>query len=178
MVKSETITLAGGCFWCLDAVFRRVTGVNTVSSGFSGGHVKHPKYEQIHAQDTGHAEAVQIVFQPNKISLEVILQIFWTAHDPSKKNQDGANIGPQYRSEIFYHSYEQKQTAETVLNEFARPLWNGRVSTKITKLTNFYPAEDYHQDYYNKNQRAGYCQVIINPKISKVKENFAKYFKT
>lgn len=171
----ETATLAGGCFWCLDAIFRRTKGVNSVSSGFSGGHVENPTYEQSHTIDTGHAEAVQITFDPSTISYETILQIFWTTHDPTTLNRDGANVGPEYRSEVFYHSDEQKATAESVLQEYAQKLWDNPIVTKITEYTNFYPAEDYHQDYYNKNESAGYCQVIINPKLTKFQEKFTDY---
>ena len=172
---SETATLAGGCFWCLDAIFRQCKGVDSVASGFSGGHVENPSYEQSHTMDTGHAEAVQITFNPEIISYETILQIFWTTHDPTTLNRDGANVGPEYRSEIFYHDETQKNTADKVLHNFAEQLWEKPIVTKISKFKNFYPAEDYHQDYFNKNQSAGYCQVIINPKLAKFQEKFADY---
>lgn len=172
---SETATLAGGCFWCLDAIFRRTKGVNSVVSGFSGGHVKNPSYMQTHSEDTGHVESVQITFDPEIISYETILKIFWTTHNPTTLNQDGANIGPEYRSEVFYHSEQQHEIARKVLHDFAGKLWDKPIVTKITKFTNFYPAEDYHQDYYNKNSQAGYCQVIINPKLAKFQEKFSDY---
>lgn len=177
MSKNDIATLASGCFWCLDAIFRQTKGVNKVTSGFSGGHVENPSYMQTHQQDTGHAEAVQVEFDPNIVPYEVLLQIFWSTHNPTTLNQDGANIGAEYRSEVFYHSIEQKKTAEKVLHDFAQKLWDKPIVTKITKFTNFYPAEDYHQDYYNKNTQAGYCQVIINPKIAKFQSKFAKYLR-
>jgi peptide-methionine (S)-S-oxide reductase len=175
MSNLQKATLAGGCFWCLDAIFRITKGVKTVNSGYSGGHAKNPTYQQMHDEDTGHAEAVQIVFDPEIISYEVLLQIFWTTHDPTTLNRDGANVGKEYRSEVFYHDETQKQTAENVMNSFAKDLWGKPIVTKITMFTNFYPAEDYHQDYYAQNTRAGYCQVIINPKISKFREKFTEY---
>jgi peptide-methionine (S)-S-oxide reductase len=175
MSKTETATFAGGCFWCLDAVFRMTKGIKTVASGYGGGHVANPTYEQMHEQDTGHAEVVQVTFDPEIISYEVLCQIFWTTHDPTTLNQDGANVGTEYRSEIFYHNDEQKNTAEKVQHEFAEKLWSAPIVTRISKFTNFYPAEDYHQDYYNKNTQAGYCQVIINPKIAKFQQKFAQY---
>ena len=174
-ITTQTATLAGGCFWCLDAIFRRTKGVTNVQSGFSGGHVKNVTYEQSHTMNTGHAEAVQITFDPSIISYEVILQIFWTTHNPTTLNQDGANIGPEYRSEVFYHDDSQKAAAEKVLHEYAEKLWDDTIVTKITAFKNFYPADEYHQDYYSKNQQAGYCQVIINPKLAKFQENFKDY---
>lgn len=171
----ETATLAGGCFWCHDAIFRRTRGVISSTVGFSGGHVPHPTYEQIHAEDTGHAEAVQVVFDPTVISYETLLQVFWATHDPTTPNRDGANIGPEYRSEIFYHDEAQHQTALQVLENFAQNLWDKPIVTQITPFTSFYPADDYHQDYYGKNPQAAYCQVIINPKLSKFQESFSAW---
>lgn len=175
MRSSQVATLAGGCFWCLDAIFRQTKGVKSVQSGFSGGHVENPSYMQTHEEDTGHAEAVQIEFNPDVISYETILRIFWTSHNPTTLNRDGANVGPEYRSEVFYHDETQRKTAENVLRDYAEKLWDDPIVTKITKYKNFYPAEEHHQDYFNKNPQAGYCQVIINPKITKFKEKFKDY---
>ncbi|MDZ7785609.1 MAG: peptide-methionine (S)-S-oxide reductase MsrA [Candidatus Saccharibacteria bacterium] len=175
MRSSQVATLAGGCFWCLDAIFRQTKGVKSVQSGFSGGHVENPSYMQTHDEDTGHAEAVQIEFNPDVISYETILRIFWTSHNPTTLNRDGANVGPEYRSEVFYHDETQRKTAENVLRDYAEKLWDDPIVTKITKYKNFYPAEEHHQDYFNKNPQAGYCQVIINPKITKFKEKFKDY---
>ena len=171
----STATLAGGCFWCHDAIYRRTKGVIYVTAGFAGGIVQNPTYQQVHSEDTGHAEAVQLEFNPNIISFETILQIFWATHDPTTLNQDGANIGPQYRSEIFYHSEDQRHVAEQMLHNYAEQLWDKPVVTKITEFTNFYPADEYHQDYYSKNPQAAYCQVIINPKLTKFQAKFSDW---
>jgi peptide-methionine (S)-S-oxide reductase len=171
----QKATLAGGCFWCLDAIYRRTKGVTLVTSGYAGGHADNPTYQQMHDQNTGHAEAVQIEFEPKIISYETILQIFWTTHNPTTLNQDGANIGTEYRSEIFYHDDIQKHTAEKVKVDFASKLWDDPIVTRISPFTNFFPAEDYHQDFYQKNPNAAYCQVIINPKLAKFSQKFASY---
>lgn len=171
----ETATLAGGCFWCHDAIFRRAKGVTAVTAGYAGGHTDHPTYEQMHHDETGHAEAVQIEYDSKIISYETLLQIFWATHNPTTLNQDGANIGSEYRSEVFYHNESQKQLAEKVKKEFTEKLWDNPVVTKITPYKNFFPAEDYHQDYYNKNPQAAYCQVVINPKLAKFQEKFADW---
>lgn len=168
----EIATLAGGCFWCHDAIFRRTKGVLSSIVGYAGGQVEYPTYDQVHSQETGHAEAVQATFDTNVISYKTLLQIFWATHNPTTPNQDGANIGPEYRSEIFYHNNDQKLIAMETLEKFAQPLWDGKVVTKITEFTTFYPAENYHQDYYNKNPQAAYCQVVINPKLEKFQEKF------
>lgn len=171
----EKATLAGGCFWCLDTIYRQTRGVSSVVSGYSGGHVTNPTYLQMHEEDTGHAEAVQIQFDPDVIPYRTILEIFWASHNPTTLNQDGANVGAEYRSEIFYHNEEQKQVAEKTKTEYAAKLWDNPIVTKITPFSNFYPAEDYHQDYYTKNPQAGYCQVIINPKLEKFRHKFEKW---
>ncbi len=171
----EVATLAGGCFWCHDAIYRRAKGVVTVTSGYSGGNTKNPSYEEVCTGNSGHAECVQIEFDPSTITYEVLLKIFWATHDPTQLNRDGANVGTQYRSEVFYHSDEQYKTAEKVMKEYAEPLWDNEVVTKLSAFSTFYPAEDYHQDYYNKNVSAGYCQVIINPKLSKFSSTFSEW---
>lgn len=169
---STVATLAGGCFWCHDALYRQVKGVTNVTSGYCGGDVENPSYEQVSTGTTGHAECVQIEFDPEVIPYDVLLKIFWATHDPTTPNRDGANVGTQYRSEVFYHNDQQRRTAEQVLSTYAQKLWNGKVVTKISPFTQFYPAEEYHQDYYNKNPLAGYCQVVINPKLAKFQEQF------
>lgn len=173
----ETATLAGGCFWCTEAVFQEIKGVNKVVSGFSGGHLEEPTYEQMHTQDTGHAECVQITFDPNIISYAQLLEVFYYTHNPTTLNQDGANIGPEYRSEIFYHNQKQHKIAEEVQATFAKELWSDPIVTKITKFEKFWPAGEEHQNFYKKHPEQAYCQVIINPKLNKFKAKFAKLVK-
>ncbi len=160
----EHATLAGGCFWCTEAIFKRLKGVNTVVSGYSGGTILNPTYEQVCTGTTGHAEAVSITFDPTVISYDTLLDVFFALHDPTTLNQQGADVGTQYRSAVFYHSDEQKQIAE-------KKLQPGFV-TEIVPYKNFYPAEESHQDYYSKNSYAPYCQVVIDPKINKLLEDY------
>lgn len=158
-------TFAGGCFWCTEAVFQRLKGVLSVTSGYAGGHVGNPTYSQTFSEDTGHAEAVQIRFDPSVISYEKLLDIFWVIHDPTKLNRQGEDIGPNYRSVIFYHNEEQKKLALTS----KAPSF----VTEVVPFTNFYKAEDYHQNYYNKNRDVNpYCLIVINPKIEKLIKEF------
>ena len=173
-MTTDTATFGTGCFWCTEAVFQELKGVQKVTSGYSGGHVKNPTYEEVCAKTTGHAEVVQIVYDPAIISFEELLEVFWKVHDPTTPNQQGADMGPQYRSAIFYHNPVQKQLAEEYKAEldksgaFANP-----IVTEITALKNFYSAENYHQDYYNNNPNNGYCSYVIKPKLDK----FEKVFK-
>lgn len=163
----ETATLAGGCFWCTEAIFKRLKGVHDVISGYSGGTVENPTYEQVCSGSTGHAEAVQIEFDPTIISFEKLLTIFFHLHDPTTLNRQGSDVGTQYRSVIFYHNEEQKGIAEKLKADIT-----GAV-TEIAPFTNFYPAEDYHRDYYAKNSDQPYCQFVIDPKIQKLMKEFA-----
>lgn len=174
-MKHESIVLGGGCFWCLEAVFQRVRGVEQVITGYSGGTTPNPSYEEVCDGNTGHAEVVKIVFDPAAISLETILQIFWTIHNPTTLNQQGADVGTQYRSAIYYKSEAQKKLVEKSLHEDAQPNWQNKIVTEIKKLDTFYPAEDYHQNYFNNHPEAAYCQIVINPKIAKLKQKFAQY---
>jgi peptide-methionine (S)-S-oxide reductase len=176
--KLETATLGAGCFWCSEAVFQRIKGVESVVSGFSGGHVKNPSYEMVATGLTGHAEVVQITFDPEVISYEELLDIFWKSHDPTTLNKQGIDKGPQYRSVIFYHDKEQKEEAERSKIKAAR---SGRTSrkivTEIAPFKEFYPAEDYHQNYFNNHPEIEYCQSVIVPKVNKVKKNFKDMLK-
>jgi peptide-methionine (S)-S-oxide reductase len=171
--KRETATLAGGCFWCLDAVFEELKGVDKVVSGFSGGTTVNPSYEQVCTGTTNHAEAVQITYDPAVISYHDLLEIFFTVHDPTTLNRQGADVGTQYRSAIFTHSPEQKAIAEKTIAELnAKKLWDRPIVTKVEPFTAFYAAEDYHQGYFDKNPDAGYCQLVIAPKVAKFRKHF------
>jgi peptide-methionine (S)-S-oxide reductase len=174
---TEQAILGGGCFWCIEAMFKQLKGVNSVVSGYAGGHSAQPSYEQMHQQDSGHAEVIQITFDPQVISYRELLEIFFSAHDPTTPNRQGNDVGPEYRSVIFYHDENQKKIAEDVLATFARKLWDKPIVTEITPLDRFWPAEDYHQNFYAKNPTAGYCQVIINPKLTKFRQKFASKLK-
>lgn len=166
---AETATLGGGCFWCIEAAYRQIDGVISATSGYSGGKVKNPTYEQVCDKATGHAEVVQVVFDPKKISYERILAWFWDLHDPTTLNRQGQDEGPQYRSVIFYHSEAQRKTAEASKAAIGKILKNP-VVTEITKATDFYPAENYHQNYYFENKtKNGYCRYVIEPKLKKLK---------
>lgn len=171
-------TLGGGCFWCTEAVFQKVRGVEKVSSGYSGGTVPgRPTYREICSGLTGHAEVVRIVFDPEQISYRELLTIFMATHDPTALNRQGADVGTQYRSVIFYHNPGQKKIAEDVIREIA-PYYSQPVVTQVSPLTNYFEAEDYHQNYYNSNSSQGYCQYVINPKLQKLREKFASKLKT
>ena len=169
----ETATLAGGCFWCLEAVFKELSVVERVVSGYSGGTGPNPSYEQVCSGRTGHAEAVQITFDPRVISYREILDVFFSIHDPTTLNQQGADIGTQYRSAIFYHSDEQKTIAEQVIRELeSKKVWKDSIVTAIVPFDKFYAAEEYHQDYYQHNSAQPYCRIVINPKLSKLRSHY------
>jgi peptide-methionine (S)-S-oxide reductase len=165
--KLQTATFGGGCFWCAEAVFQRIPGVKSVRSGFAGGTTVNPSYKDVCNGDTGHAEVIQIQFDPSVISYDKLLEIFWEAHDPTTLNRQGHDVGTQYRSIILYSDEAQKQAAEKSKAE-AQPHFSSPIVTQIVPLTKFYSAEDYHQDYYNQHQDQGYCQVVIGPKLRKL----------
>ncbi len=170
----ETATFGSGCFWCTEAIFERVNGVVSVVSGYSGGTVANPSYEQVCTGKTGHAECTQIKFDPAVISYDELLEIFWKMHDPTTLNRQGNDVGTQYRSVIFYHNDDQKQKAEFYKNKLTEEkIWDKPIVTEITKFEKFYPAEDYHQEYYDNNPNQGYCAYVITPKV----EKFEKIFK-
>jgi peptide-methionine (S)-S-oxide reductase len=175
-ISTQSIVLAGGCFWCLDAAYRMVEGVASVVSGYAGGSWPDPTYERVSTGTTGHAEVVKVEFDPKVISLDDVLDIFWALHDPTTKNRQGNDVGTQYRSMILYVGKEQKELAEASLANVAK-LWPNPIVTEVKPLDHFYPAEEYHQDYYRKNPDQGYCQVIINPKLAKLREKFASRLK-
>lgn len=177
--KVEKITLGGGCFWCTEAVYQTLKGVISVESGYSGGFVKNPTYEQVSSGNSGHAEVVQIKFDTNKISLEKILDVFWKVHDPTTLNQQGNDIGTQYRSVIFYTNKKQKEISEkSKLKAYKSQLWGkAPVVTEITAFTTFYKAEEYHRNYYLNNPDKSYCVYVIDPKIQKVKKEFRNLLK-
>lgn len=171
--EKEAATLGGGCFWCLEAVFEQVKGVDRVVSGYAGGHVPNPTYMQVCGKKTGHAEVVQVTFDPNMVSYREMLEIFFSIHDPTTPDRQGADVGPQYRSIILYHSPEQKEIAEAVIAEIEREhLWSNPVVTEVRPLEAFYPAEPEHQGFYRSNPYQGYCQVVISPKVAKFRAKF------
>jgi peptide-methionine (S)-S-oxide reductase len=172
----ELATLGGGCFWCLEAVFKDLRGVESVVSGYAGGEVENPSYEQVCGGGTGHAEVVQIAFDPNEISFRDLLDVFFTIHDPTTRDRQGADVGPQYRSIILYHGLEQKAAAGQAIADLeAKGVWHAPIVTEIVPLETFYPGEDYHQDYYEQNPRQRYCQIVIAPKVAKFrKEHLAR----
>lgn len=174
--KHETITLGAGCFWCTEAVFQRVQGVISVESGYSGGNISNPTYREVTSGLTGHAEVVQVVFDPDIIPLKSILEIFWRTHDPTTLNRQGADVGTQYRSAIFYHNDHQKNTAERLKNELNNAhIWDGPIVTEITSFDAFYKAEDYHQNYFRNNPNQPYCQFVIVPKLEKFEKLFRSF---
>ncbi len=173
MHDKEIVTLGGGCFWCLEAIFDELEGVEQVESGYSGGYVDNPTYKQVCAGTTGHAEVIQVTFNPKIISLKEILEVFFTIHDPTTPNRQGADVGTQYRSVIFYRSNEQKAAAEQMIQKIQRAkLWNALIVTEIVPFKDFYKAEDYHQEYYTLNPEQAYCRIVIDPKIRKFREHF------
>lgn len=179
MTQTEIATLGGGCFWCVEAIYQQVKGVKSVVSGYAGGRVRNPAYSEVCAGTTGHAEVIQIVFDPSEISFEDILYIFWRTHDPTTLNRQGADIGTQYRSTILYHDPQQKEIAERSKKETdASGLWPDRIVTEIAPFDAFYPAEDYHQNYYRNNPRQPYCVMVIDPKVQKFKKAFAQKLTT
>ncbi len=171
--NQEVATLAGGCFWCLDAVFRMLKGVTKVDSGYAGGTVANPSYKEVCTGTTGHAEVVQITFDPSIISYRDLLGVFFTTHDPTTLNRQGGDIGTQYRSAIFYHSPEQKATAEQVIAELSQQkVWDDPIVTEVNPISAFYGAEGYHQNYYAGNQEQPYCSVVIAPKVAKARKMY------
>lgn len=175
--KTQTITLAGGCFWCLEAAYNTIRGVTEVIPGYAGGTQTDPTYEQVSSGATGHAEVVQVSFDPRIITLEEILEIFWAIHDPSTPNRQGGDVGTQYRSMILYEGAEQKKIAEDSIEAVAK-LWPNPIVTELVPLEAFYPAEEYHRNYFERNPSQAYCQVVINPKLKHLREQFAAKLKS
>ncbi len=176
--KTELATFGAGCFWCVEAVFQRLDGVEKVVSGYSGGHVETPTYRQVCDGDTGHAEAVQISYDPSKVGYAQLLEVFWKTHDPTTRNRQGNDEGPQYRSVIFTHTDEQRRLAESLKKELdASGAWNAPIVTEIVPYSNFYAAEDYHQNYFNRNPDQAYCRAVIRPKLEKFKKVFERRLK-
>jgi peptide-methionine (S)-S-oxide reductase len=174
----ETTTLGGGCFWCLEAVYDRVEGVIDLVSGYAGGRRPNPTYEQVCSGATGHAEVVQLRFDPEIISFADLLRIFFTIHDPTTLNRQGADVGSQYRSIIFYHSSEQKETAEQIIAQLtADTIWPNPIVTELSPIPEFYPAEAYHQDYFANNPYQPYCQAVVAPKVVKLRQKYAHRLK-
>src|SRR5687767_4205350 len=178
--KIDTATFGTGCFWCTEAIFEQLDGVLKVTSGYSGGHIKNPTYKAVCTGETGHAECVQIQYEPEKISYDELLEVFWQVHDPTTPNRQGADVGTQYRSAIFYHNDEQKKKAEHYKNELNKNgAFKNPVVTEIAPASKFYTAEDYHQEYYQNNKNANpYCAVVIRPKLEKFQKAFATKLKT
>jgi peptide-methionine (S)-S-oxide reductase len=173
MADREVTTLGGGCFWCVETVFSDLRGVESAVSGYSGGHVRNPTYEQVCEKQTGHAEVVQVTFDPSVVSFREILEVFFTVHDPTTLNRQGGDVGPQYRSVIFHHSDEQKRVAQEVIAEMEREkVWDDPIVTELTPFTEFFPAEAYHQDYFRNNPNQPYCQVVVAPKVAKFRKKF------
>lgn len=179
MIDQQLATLGGGCFWCIEPIFDELAGVTEVVSGYSGGARPNPTYEQVCSGATGHAEVVQIHFDPAQVSYRELLQVFFSAHDPTQLNRQGNDVGTQYRSVIFYHSPEQKQVAEEVIEELtAAGLWPRPIVTELSPLQAFYPAEEYHQEYFQNNPGQPYCQIVVEPKVTKFRKQFANRLKS
>jgi peptide-methionine (S)-S-oxide reductase len=177
-VASEVATIAGGCFWCLEAMFREVAGVEQVISGYTGGSTINPTYQEVCTGNTGHAEALQITFNPVKVSYQEILKIFFSIHDPTTLNQQGEDVGTQYRSAVFYHNEQQKVTAEKLIAELNRArLWKKPIVTQIAPLNKFYHAEDYHREYFSRHPEQAYCRAVILPKVVQFRKQWAKRLK-
>jgi peptide-methionine (S)-S-oxide reductase len=170
-VSRETATLGGGCFWCLEAVFEQLRGVESVTSGYAGGDAESPSYQDVCSGGTGHAEVVQVTFDPSVITYRDLLEVFFTIHDPTTRNRQGADVGTQYRSVIFYHSPAQKDTARAVIADLSRRrLWDGPIVTEVLPLDVFYPAEEYHRRYFRAHPEQGYCRAVIAPKVAKFRK--------
>ncbi len=177
-MAQEVAVLGGGCFWCLEAVYDELKGVISVESGYMGGHVINPTYKQVCNGDTGHAEVVRVTFDNDVISFRDVLNVFFTIHDPTTLNRQGADVGPQYRSVIFYTSEAQRDTARQVIQELsALQVWPKPIVTEVTAASTFYMAEDYHQEYFKNNPHAGYCQAVIAPKVAKFRQKFLEQLK-
>ncbi|MBI3650943.1 MAG: peptide-methionine (S)-S-oxide reductase MsrA [Acidobacteria bacterium] len=178
MSDKEVATLAGGCFWCTEAVFKELRGVEKVESGYTGGTVEQPTYEQVSTGTTGHAESIQITFDPKVISFHDLLEVFFVVHDPTTLNRQGADVGTQYRSAIFYHSPEQRKIAEQVIKDFtAKKIYQNPLVTQLEPFTKFYLAEDYHQNYFERNPDKAYCRIVIEPKVLKFRKEFLQKLK-
>lgn len=176
--KLEVATFGGGCFWCIEAAFEQIEGILNVESGYSGGTTKKPTYEQVCTGTTGHAEVVQVTFNPAVISFKEILNIFFTIHDPTSLNRQGADVGTQYRSVIFYHNKKQKELIEQTINELEKEkVWDHTIVTQIEPFKHFYQAEEYHKRYFDRNPEAGYCKVVISPKIAKLRIKYHEKMK-
>ena len=174
----QTATLAGGCFWCLEAVYDEIKGVHSVESGYAGGHVDNPTYREVCSGTTGHAEVVQVHFDPNVVSYRDLLNVFFAIHDPTTLNRQGADVGTQYRSAIFYHDEEQKKIAEQLIRDLnAQQIWDRPIVTQVEKLDKFYMAEDYHQEYFARNPYQPYCMAVVAPKVSKFRKHFLELLK-
>lgn len=178
-VSTEFLTLGGGCFWCLEAVFLRVRGIESVQSGYSNGHLNHPTYEQVCGGATGHAEVIRLEFDPEQIGLEQILQIFFVIHDPTTLNRQGNDVGTQYRSGIYYHEASQNIRIEAFMNELIQSTsFQNSIVTEIAPVTNYFPAEAYHQNYFERNPHQGYCSFVVGPKVAKFRKTFADWVKS
>jgi peptide-methionine (S)-S-oxide reductase len=178
MAGSEIATLGGGCFWCLEAVYLELRGVTAVMSGYAGGHVQNPSYEEVCGKKTGHAEVVQITYDPGEVSYADLLRVFFTIHDPTTKDRQGNDVGPQYRSIIFTHDAAQKATAEAVTAEIAAEgIWPGKIVTEIVPLEKFWPAEPEHHNYFARNPWSGYCRAVVAPKVIKFRKGFSERLK-
>lgn len=176
---SETATLGGGCFWCLEAVFLEMRGVERVESGYAGGRVENPTYEQVCSGRTGHAEVVRVTFDPAELSFRDLLDVFFTIHDPTTPDRQGADVGTQYRSVVFHETPEQERAAREAIRDLeAEEVWEDPIVTEVAPLTRFYPAEAHHHDYYARNARQPYCQVVVAPKVAKYRQKFADRFGT
>lgn len=174
----QTATLAGGCFWCLEAVYDEIKGVHGVESGYAGGYSDNPTYREVCSGDTGHAEVVQVHFDPNVVSYRDLLNVFFAIHDPTTLNRQGADVGTQYRSAIFYHDDEQKKIAEELIKDLnTQKIWDRPIVTDVTKLDKFYMAEDYHQEYFARNPYQPYCMAVVSPKVSKFRKHFIEMLK-
>ncbi len=179
MDNLETATLAAGCFWCVEAIFDDLKGVEDVVSGYSGGHTENPTYKEVCSETTGHAEVVQIRFDPSVLSYKELLQVFFTVHDPTTLNRQGGDIGTSYRSAVFYHSDEQKRVAEETIAEFnAEGIYDNPIVTEVTAFDKFWPAEDYHQEYFANNPNQPYCNAVVAPKVAKFRQKFLSRLKS
>ena len=170
--SQETATLGGGCFWCLEPLYEELIGVGQVVSGYAGGHVPNPTYEQVCAKTTGHAEVIQVTFDLSVVSFREILEVFFTSHDPTTPNRQGNDVGPQYRSVILYHDEEQKRVAEEMIRDYATQIWDAPIVTELAPLDTFYVAESYHQNYYRDNGFQPYCLFVIRPKVNKFRKQW------
>lgn len=175
---NQQATLAAGCFWCTEAIYQEVKGVSKVVSGYAGGHAENPTYEKLHYEETDHAEAIQITFDPAVVSYKQILEIFYYVHDPTTPGRQGNDVGEEYRSMIFYRDDEQKKIAEDVTKSFAAQYWSDPIVTQIVPLQKFWDAEDYHQNYFKQNPEQMYCQLVINPKLQKFRSKFELLLKS